>query len=72
MPKFAYVTSARGGQSKYLNGEKVYYSCQAGYELVGIPQIECENGVWTEHSFSCKGKVKTHLVQTAKQNTMQM
>ncbi|KAJ7383495.1 hypothetical protein OS493_027659 [Desmophyllum pertusum] len=57
VPKFAYVTSARGGQSKYLNGEKVYYSCQAGYELVGIPQIECENGVWTEHSFSCKAVI---------------
>ncbi|KAL9989269.1 hypothetical protein ACROYT_G003802 [Oculina patagonica] len=54
VPKFAYVTSARGAQSKYLNGEKVYYSCRVGYELVGIPQIECQDGVWTEHGFSCE------------------
>ena len=55
MPKFAYLTLARGADSKYLNGEKVYYSCRAGYELLGIPEIECGEGVWTEIRFGCKG-----------------
>jgi len=54
VPKYSYVTSARGPQSKYLSGEKVYYSCTAGYILVGIPQIQCTDGVWTKHSFSCQ------------------
>ncbi|XP_020615812.1 CUB and sushi domain-containing protein 3-like isoform X2 [Orbicella faveolata] len=54
VPKYSYVTSARGPQSKYLNGERVYYSCRAGYKLVGIPQIECTDSVWTKHSFNCQ------------------
>ena len=62
VPKYSYVTSARGPQSKYLNGEKVYYSCTAGYILVGIPQIQCTDGVWTKHSFSCQGNEKNNTL----------
>lgn len=54
VPKFAYLTWARGARSKYLNGETAYYSCQAGYELIGIPYIECKDSGWTKIDFSCK------------------
>ncbi|XP_015755011.1 PREDICTED: sushi, von Willebrand factor type A, EGF and pentraxin domain-containing protein 1-like isoform X2 [Acropora digitifera] len=53
-PSLSYITAARGSQSKYLDGEKVYYSCRSGYELAGIPEIECKNGVWTTHQFTCE------------------
>lgn len=53
-PSLSYITVARGSQSKYLDGEKVYYSCRSGYELAGIPEIECKNGVWTTHQFTCE------------------
>lgn len=54
IPKFAYLTWARGARSKYLNGETVYYSCRVGYELVGIPYIECKDNGWTQIDFTCK------------------
>lgn len=54
IPKFAYLTWARGARSKYLNGETVYYSCRVGYELVGIPYIECKDNGWRQIDFTCK------------------
>lgn len=57
IPKLSYVTSARGSQSRYLDGEKVYYSCHSGYELVGIPEVECQDGVWTQTMFQCERKL---------------
>ena len=57
VPKLSYTTAARGSQNKYLDGEKVYYSCHSGYELVGIPVVECQNGVWTYPSFTCLRKI---------------
>ncbi|XP_067016811.1 sushi, von Willebrand factor type A, EGF and pentraxin domain-containing protein 1-like isoform X5 [Acropora muricata] len=53
-PSLSYITAARGSLSKYLDGEKVYYSCRSGYQLAGIPEIECKNGVWTTHQFTCE------------------
>ena len=56
IPDLSYITAARGSQSEYLEDDKVYYSCRSGYELVGIPEIECKNGVWSRHQFTCKRK----------------
>ena len=63
VPKFAYLTLARGARSKYLNGETAYYSCQAGYELIGIPYIECKDSGWTKIDFSCKGTCTANIVR---------
>ena len=63
VPKFAYLTWARGARSKYLNGETAYYSCQAGYELIGIPYIECKDSGWTKIDFSCKGTCTVNIVR---------
>ncbi|XP_068694975.1 sushi, von Willebrand factor type A, EGF and pentraxin domain-containing protein 1-like isoform X1 [Montipora foliosa] len=53
-PNLSYITAARGSQGKYLDGDKVYYSCRSGYKLAGIPEIECQRGVWTKHQFICE------------------
>jgi hypothetical protein len=46
----------------YHHKDKIHFSCDVGYYLVGSPLLTClVNGKWSSHPPTCKGNLKGHL-----------
>ena len=56
VPNHAYISYPRTDKKgSYLNGDRIYFSCERGYILGGIPFLECTGSQWTSIRFSCNG-----------------
>ena len=55
VPVFAYQTW-RAARPRYEHGERIYYSCKAGFIMVGTPVRVCTLGQWSAVKFNCSGK----------------
>ena len=54
VPVFAYQTW-KAAKLHYEHGENIYYSCNPGSIMVGIPKRQCVMGQWSPLKFRCSG-----------------
>lgn len=50
-------TDSLPGRKFFNVGDRIYYSCEKGYDPEGFSNIAClDNGLWTGHTIKCNRK----------------